>query len=1341
MNKSKSSLPFHISQTEDNITIKSSKKKELFNSTLPSIRDKIFNEFFYESYVEKYNEKINLWQNSYLCVKKNYLYLYDKKPKLLDKPKEFLFLNNKITMAFHRKLFKNKHVKCYVVNFKINNDALSKSLIEDNNHNLFISFKSQKNYENFVKVIQNVHKFKQFTNSVSPNQICFTKKEIKNEKNMDSIRMTTRKKFVKNMSTFHTKNKSMNQISIHENLIFSDCMNKDKNKTIEVSGNKKDSNNDNEIIDKDNSPYSNRNRSMNSENKSNNSIHNVFTFSKVENGSNNTNDIKINNRDSTKNSNSNNRINNRINDLSINDNNIFLEKTSINNSKRNINYFTVKFPENYSKYKSNNIFDTEESSLTVPEIPKLFYSISRKKQREKEDTLNFKKQRTKSCLGFNVDNIFLQKDDKNLRKEETNVKGFHSFCQPIYTKVIKLNSSNYSRDSKNLPGYKEAHPDNSIFSNNTVNLSLTQTNELNNKEEEKNFNSGSKSKDKTNNSNNMSFGSLKSFKSDSKEGEETKNKDYFEGLNIYSYVDASETIKEKSISDNNPLAILNIPKIRNQITNVIKQNEEIISENNNEDSDVIFTPRLMEEIQQNEIITESNSNDGKKEGTNLTIDLSNNSQITKIDFDSDKNCSNLINTSITNNKKNLRFSNEIKELIQSLETKNQNPIQKQCQCESNEMSHKIEENNVKNFDLNNSNSNNCSNNNIKINKNNIHVNAKDNNDIINKSKSDKNNESYISTFDQRIPNDKIKKENKEKNIPNSVNENRISNKLSIPFNTFFEIDLSFYSFGYNYNSLSTDKSTLEELIYKIDNNLLFIYDSNILNLLLKKIKNNIQYDNLSTKNEIEGNITKNKLLGKIYESLNNKYVKYFILCEMIAIISKKELSKIIVNSIEVYNKKKEINPNEPMINFDEYIYDIFNKYLSRNENNKDYLNLYEKILPNEIQILFGLNDTEGSLINIIKNNIHPYTLFNSMQYHNKIYMNINLETNDFFDYNLLKPFNNKSRQYISPFILEKWKYKASVSSQNKHENNDNILSNNIASSINESFESNSINNYSRDMSNKSLSYILIDKENKLRVSLVSKFNNNIYNNNNICCDFNKKEKKIYEDYKLYEKTEEIQKINLFQNIIININQQEFNSAMKNCEYFLQKYQNSTLFLHPLIYLCLAIINNKIDGFDSAQKYIKKSMKYLTWLFPYQNCFLFYEIEYEYLMIILNNEENIIKNNIENITNIFAQCENLWKKYCENKKNSELKIHEIIFKIYFTITEKDKNNCKYLNDLFYANIKPLMNELEWKKENNKDKYKTNLNDYWKIFFEFFKNCPGSEMMIFKDLISFVSSVNN
>ena len=52
------------------------------------------------------------------------------------------------------------------------------------------------------------------------------------------------------------------------------------------------------------------------------------------------------------------------------------------------------------------------------------------------------------------------------------------------------------------------------------------------------------------------------------------------------------------IEDSNPLTSLNVPNIRNQITNVIKENEENISQQESENSDVIFTPRLMEEIQQ-----------------------------------------------------------------------------------------------------------------------------------------------------------------------------------------------------------------------------------------------------------------------------------------------------------------------------------------------------------------------------------------------------------------------------------------------------------------------------------------------------------------------------------------------------------------------------------------------------------------------------------------------------------------------------------------------------------------------------------------------------------------------
>jgi len=43
--------------------------------------------------------------------------------------------------------------------------------------------------------------------------------------------------------------------------------------------------------------------------------------------------------------------------------------------------------------------------------------------------------------------------------------------------------------------------------------------------------------------------------------------------------------------------------------------------------------------------------------------------------------------------------------------------------------------------------------------------------------------------------------------------------------------------------------------------------------------------------------------NKPFESINNKYAKYFLLCEMISIISKYELSKLVINVIEINNKK------------------------------------------------------------------------------------------------------------------------------------------------------------------------------------------------------------------------------------------------------------------------------------------------------------------------------------------------------------------------------------------------------------------------------------------------------
>ena len=1238
MTKTKTSLAF------SNGNKKSFKNGLCCSTTLPNLRNKNFDESHYESFVEKYNEKINLWQSSYLFMKKNYLYLYDKKPKTSDKPNEYLYLNNKISITFHRRLFKLKAIKNYVVNIKINNEALSKSLIEDNKHNIYLSFKTQNNYNNFRKVFDIVLTTNQFANSVSINQ-----KPIKEQ-------------IKKYKSYRHLKNKSESHIQLKNNLI-----NKNREE-MQITAN-----NDN------NKSYKSKlsmNGNTNTNNKSNNSftnsaVHNVFTFSKID-GTNDKNVININSNSSKRSNSCNTNKRKIFNNLVIEEeNNIMSLKSNnandvcinnnINKSKKCINYFNVNFNENNLKLKYNdedsnlninNIFDADFPSLlplnTTNEINQrpytsLVYSIRRKKEKEKEDVTRIskriKKHRTNSCYRFQFNNekynnIFLNKNSINEVKTENKIKtikiklkDYHSFntARPSINTNNAINISDYSRDEKNI--------NMSLMMNNTgnqelINYSFNEIEEKNSeckssksKEKEKEK-ENDKTKNNTIDNTEISLGSLKSYKaneSKEKSKENSKEKDLkqndnFENMDIYSYIDASNVTKNKSnIEDNNPISLLenntnnniykndnsnnndeNISNIRSQISQVIKQKEEMISknefnnDNNDEDDDtnIIFTSRLREEM------TEHNS--PSKENINETTDNNNN---TNNNISNNEGCSNIIDTSNVHCRNNhLRFSSDLNDIIQTLE---------------------------------------------KGNKTDININTNTNTNI----------------------------------------EYNNANNISIPLNSLYKDNkINFDFIDINFDGIINDKNMMKNLIKKLDNNEIFIYDSFICDLLLTKIKETLNCLNYSLV-ENTGKISKNKILGKIYELSDNKYIKNFLMNEMISIISKQDLSKLVINAIEVYNKKCEVNTEEKNVAYEEYIINVFNKYLSRNELNNEQKNLFENILPKKIKENFGIKEDEGCIANIIKNDINVNTLFNSMQYHNKIYAyNINIENEIYPDFNSIKPFtdNNNFKFYISPYISEKWKFKAF----NKKSNN-NVF----------------INNTNSD---------------KLDSKAIRESNT---------------ENRIYKQYKINEKFEEMQKFNLFNNIISNINQNEINLSLNNCEYFLEKYKTSSSFLHSMIYLCLSFIYNKKSNFEFSEKYFSKSLSYLNWLYPNESNFLFFEIEYRHLLILLNNEENIISQNLENIVNLFDECENMWKKYYTWAENWEMKLDAAVFKIYYRINPQEKNDENFLNLLYYDNIRPLLNEFDEKIKERKNAKKL----YIKLFVEFFKKCPGCNINILNDLI--------
>jgi len=340
-------------------------------------------------------------------------------------------------------------------------------------------------------------------------------------------------------------------------------------------------------------------------------------------------------------------------------------------------------------------------------------------------------------------------------------------------------------------------------------------------------------------------------------------------------------------------------------------------------------------------------------------------------------------------------------------------------------------------------------------------------------------------------------------------------------------------------------------------------------------------------------------------------------------------------------------------------------------------------LPKKLKEYFQIKDSEGSLANIFKNEIHPNNLFNSMQYHNKIcFYNIDIENEIFPDFNSLNPLNNNFKYYISPYIMEKWKSKASLEKGKS-------LFNNELSKI----EINSI-----------------EKEKE-------------------------KDEEMPRLNKKYEKLEEEEEmLNLFHIIISKINQNEVNVALKNCEYFLEKFKRKTSVLYPLVYLCISFIYSKVSNGELSEDYFKKCSLYINTFFPKKNNFLFFELEYKRLLMLLNNKEEVILENVKNIMNIFENCGKLWKKFYGESENIELKMDKIIFEIYFRINEAERNNENFLNNLYYNNIRPLIGEFEDRWKERKDIFKLCV----KLFIEFFKKCPSYNLSIFNDLIRYYNS---
>ena len=242
-------------------------------------------------------------------------------------------------------------------------------------------------------------------------------------------------------------------------------------------------------------------------------------------------------------------------------------------------------------------------------------------------------------------------------------------------------------------------------------------------------------------------------------------------------------------------------------------------------------------------------------------------------------------------------------------------------------------------------------------------------------------------------------------ISNLINKNNIFESLnfqennfdryinyneSIETNNFYDITSGIFNFNsaidnnnnnnfiYKNNENMNLNENLKNFIKSIENYSFFIYDYYTFKILLKK-----------------NNIKDKKEIGIIYQNLKSEFLKKQILTLMITKLSKKHLKEKLKN-ITFENQDLIIN---------NYI-ELFNEFLGNN--NKSNI-LYEKILPGELNDIFGIE-----ILFNLKEKINISNLLVLMQNYHKIYFNDITNIN----FNNQEPFIQRDLTYITPFFDE-----------------------------------------------------------------------------------------------------------------------------------------------------------------------------------------------------------------------------------------------------------------------------------------------------------------------------------
>jgi hypothetical protein len=220
--------------------------------------------------------------------------------------------------------------------------------------------------------------------------------------------------------------------------------------------------------------------------------------------------------------------------------------------------------------------------------------------------------------------------------------------------------------------------------------------------------------------------------------------------------------------------------------------------------------------------------------------------------------------------------------------------------------------------------------------------------------------------------------------------------------------------------------------------------------------------------------------------------------------------------------------------------------------------------------------------------------------------------------------------YTENLLLSAYKNDKTFNSCISKENQASVLSNNNPNNNNKNNES--------EIKSAKIKNNLIEFNNKnliLNTNIKRIKNKNLkFENENIDVCW------IINDFKVIEDSQEDLRLKLIKTIYLYLSEKQNEIALKLCDYYVQKY-NETISLNPVIYIILAEIYNLVSGIELARLFYEKAVSIIEWQFPANNNPLLVDVLYSFSLILLKNvdsEEMLLE-----IEDLLDNCLKLCKK--------------------------------------------------------------------------------------------------